>query len=231
LAAGYLMAAFVPEKQALHDRMARTYVIEDENPNRAITQKVAFQLVAIAIVGRLLFHVLPGSSLLATSNQLADPPRPAPTQSPQPTSSPVPSNGAAAATTISRCGVTEQLLAPNSQAYLDGDWQINFSAGLIAHQSLLRMRGEDGVMRTKFFDNQTNREQEVLQDIKLRSSATGIWLLGSNPIDAATKQRADTYSPDNLYIQRAPDGRLIAFNCDNNNNRSAATIVSLTNNN
>ncbi|GAP94031.1 RDD family protein [Leptolyngbya sp. NIES-2104] len=248
-AVGYLMAAFMPERQALHDRIAHTFVIEDDDPERFVPQKIILQLIAIAVVARLLFHVIPGVPLTSGSTQTnqqqanqktsvqsqreSNPPNQnsgnTPNQNSGNTNQNSNSNANQDSSTIMRCGVTEQLLPPSPNSYIDGDWKVNFAVGIESHQSVLRMKGATGVMRTEFFDKQANKPRVVLQAMKLKVSPNGIWLLGSNPIDEETKQATSTYSPDNIFVQRAPSGEFTAVNCDNNNNLSRVSIVPVNN--
>lgn len=219
---GYVMAAFTPEKQALHDRLARTYVIEDEGSDRSIPQKVIFQILAIAIVSRLLFQVIPG--LPITTPPSVDNGGTGTQSGTQSSTQSGTDNSNATATTLTLCGARQRLLPPSANSYIDGDWLINFAAGVNPHRSLLRMKGETGVMRTEFVDVDTNSKAAVLQQMRLRVSEHGIWLMGSNPVNAETQRPDDTYSPDNLFIQRSDTGELIAFNCDANDNLAPATI-------
>lgn len=241
---GYLMPAFMPERQALHDRIAHTFVIEDDSSDRSVPQKIIFQMIAIAIIARLLFHAIPGIPLPTSFNNTS------PAQSTQKTAVQTPSGDRTTpnrapnssrpadnsnrktnqeALTITRCGVTEQLLPPSPNSYIDGDWKVNFAVGIEAHQSVLKMKGATGVMRTQFFDKDAGKTRTVLQQMQLKVSPNGIWLLGSNPINEETNQPDSSYSPDNIFVQRAPSGEFTAVNCDNNNNLSRVSIVPVNN--
>lgn len=244
-AVGYLMPAFTPERQALHDRMAHTYVIEDDSPDRKVTQTVIFQMIAIAIAARLMFHVIPGmplpSKLSGESPQTnqqgvqTEQNDSRPTQNEDSTANqnrPVDdSNRNQGTSTIARCGVTAQLSPPNPDSYIDGAWKLNFSAGIEAHEALLVISKDTGVMRTEFFDNNSGKTRAVLQKMQLKAAPDGVWLLGSTAINAETNQPDPTYSPDNIFIQRAPSGQFTAVNCDNNNKRSRVSITRVKNNN
>ncbi|MBE9009037.1 RDD family protein [Pseudanabaenaceae cyanobacterium LEGE 13415] len=236
---GYLMPAFMPERQALHDRIAHTFVVEDDSPDRHVPQKVIFQMVAIAIVARLLFHVIPSvpipSNIRNNNNSQANQETPVRNQdnnnpnrdTSRPANNPTDTNQETL--TISRCGLTEQLSSPSSNSYIDGEWKVNFAVGIEAHESTLRMKGETGMMRTQFFDKDAGKTRTVLQQMNLKVSPTGIWLLGTNPVNEETNQPDANYSPDNIYIQRAPSGEFTAVNCDNNNNRSSVSIAPVNN--
>ncbi|BAU13200.1 RDD domain-containing protein [Leptolyngbya sp. NIES-3755] len=235
-AVGYLMPAFIPERQALHDRIAHTFVIEDDSADRQVSQKIIFQMIAIAVVARLLFNVIPGIPISITNSNndssqanQQTPVRNTPNRGTTGSKRPANSNTTPEALTITRCGVTEQLSPPSPNSYIDGDWKVNFAVGIEAHESTLRMKGATGVMRTQFFDKDANKTRTVVQQMNLKVSSSGIWLLGSNPVNEETNQPDANYSPDNIFMQRAPSGQFNAVNCDNNNNLSRVSIAPVNN--
>ncbi|MGG6268896.1 RDD family protein [Leptolyngbya sp. AN03gr2] len=206
-----LMVLFNPEKQALHDRIAKTFVIDVEDRPGKLPQKALLQIAAIALISGLLFHLVPSSP----GQEGSTPPSPLPGLTPQP--SPI-----SKTTTINLCGVQEEVFSPVS--FIDGVWQLQFSVGSTVHLSTLTMRGESGTMQTEYFDDDTNEKKAVVQTIKLRQSPSGFWLFGADPVDATTKKPADRYIPDNIYRQKRPDGSFVTFNCVANQVRLPASM-------
>lgn len=209
-----LMVLFNPEKQALHDRIAKTFVIDVEDRPGKLPQKALLQIAAVALISGLLFHLVPSSPAPETGR--ITPPSPSPTVPP-----PQPSS-ISEATTIDLCGVQEEVFSPVS--FIDGVWQLQFSVGSTVHLSTLTMKGESGMMQTEYFDDDTNEKKAVVQTIKLRQSPSGFWLFGSDPVDATTKKPADRYIPDNIYRQKRPDGSFVTFNCVANQVRLPASM-------
>lgn len=221
---GYLMAGFTPEKQALHDRIARTFVVEVGGQSRQFPQKALLQIAAIVLVSRFIFQVVPsnpvidpGSTNPGTNNEQKSEQTPAPPSG----ESPTPSNSS---DTVSLCGVTEPVFPPSPNSQMNGVWRIQFSAGSVLHTSLLRMEGDSGVMQTEFYDAEKQSTKAVVQTINLWVSPRGAWLLGSKPVDAETKEPDSTYIPDNIFLQQTPNGSFNAYNCDDQNNRSPVSF-------
>jgi serine/threonine protein kinase len=137
------------------------------------------------------------------------------TPQPEPTASPAQSTDIDTPPTISLGnGRQEQASEPN--AFIDGYWQITFSAGQIQHQSIMHMSGKNGEMVTEYFDVQLNKTQRVRQTMRLWSSSMGLIAKGYNPVDAETQQSHPTYQPDEILIQQKTDGQYYADNCSGN---------------
>ncbi|BAY07621.1 serine/threonine-protein kinase [Calothrix sp. NIES-2098] len=119
-------------------------------------------------------------------------------------------------------GVIEQLTEPN--AFINGVWRLQFSSGATRHDGVLLMKGKAGLMSIRYFNSQTNRTETVLQRMRLWSSTQGLILRGHNPIDSQTRRPHPTYSPDEFFFQRRPDGTLYADNCDAAGNCSAVRV-------
>lgn len=232
LIVGYLMAGFTPEKQALHDRIARTFVVDVSGQSRQFPQKALLQIAAIAVVSRLIFQFVPSTPVTPSvvdrdlpTDQVITPP--SPTQSPSPIQSGNSSNTPfQLPNTLTLCGVRERVFPPSSvdSLSMNGVWKIQFSSGGVSHESDLRMQGDSGEMRTEFFNPETQSTKAVLQTIKLGVSPRGLWLLGFNPVNAKTQQRDSSYIPDNIFLQRVKDGSINAYNCDDKGNQSPANI-------
>ena len=209
---GYLMAGFTPEKQALHDRIARTFVVEVGGQSRPFPQKALLQIAAIALVSRFIFQLVPP---IVREDVV---PSPTPTTTQTPPTSVVPTGF------LNLCGVMEQVFPPSPNSYMTGVWRIQFSAAGILHTSLLRMKQDSGEMQTEFYSADTQSTKAVIQTIKLGVSPRGLWLLGSQPVDAKTKKPASNYIPDNIFLQQTPNGSFIAYNCDAQNNRAPVSF-------
>jgi hypothetical protein len=96
---------------------------------------------------------------------------------------------------------------------LYGTWKLQFSVDGIIYKSFLRMRGYWGSMRTWYFHPQLGRTVAIDQTMQLKSSSSGLVLLGYNPVYADTTIRAG-YNPDNFLFQVSTDGSFIAVTCD-----------------
>ncbi|WYL99692.1 MAG: hypothetical protein HEQ19_09285 [Gloeotrichia echinulata CP02] len=104
-----------------------------------------------------------------------------------------------------------QLTEASSPIY--GTYKLQYSVNGIIHESILRMRGYSGIMRTRYFNPQRRKTVVVDQTMELKSSSSGLILLGSNPVYAGTTIPAE-YSADNFLFQIRPDGTLVVFTCD-----------------
>lgn len=112
----------------------------------------------------------------------------------------------------------------NSNNSIDGVWKLQYSVGGIVYESALEMRGDRGKMLTRYFNVNTNKQEEAEQTIELQPSPHGILLLGSNPIDSETQKPHPTYSPDNFLFRVNPDGSRISHTCDDAGNCSPVEI-------
>ncbi len=224
LLVGYIMAAFTPEKQALHDRMARTVVIECEDESRQFPQKVLLQIAALAIVSRLIFQLVPATSIPGMPSSSTPTPPPTETPSPSPTETPIETPTPTPTPesdenrqTIKVCG--EVVTLRNSNQTVDktweGKWEFQFSAGNIKHIARLIIKGNSGTMLTAF--READREVIVEQNIRLGTSQRGTWIVGFDPVDPDTKEKK-TYNADNFFIDINPDGSLTGHNCDDGGN-------------
>ncbi|WP_341530612.1 hypothetical protein WKK05_15815 [Nostoc sp. UHCC 0302] len=115
-----------------------------------------------------------------------------------------------------------QLTEPNSPLY--GNWKLTFSIDGIIYESILRMQGYSGTTRTRYFNPNTGKPDVVDQTMELKSSSSGLILLGYNPVYGGTTLRHPTYIPDNFLFQIRPDGSLIVFTCDRNKRCSSVDL-------
>ncbi len=107
---------------------------------------------------------------------------------------------------------TPQLIDAKTPIY--GAWKLRYSVDGIVYESFLKMQGNSGTMRTRFFSPNVDRTEIVDQTMQLRSSAEGLILLGSHPVYGGTTISHPTYSPDNFLFRINPDGSKEVFTCD-----------------
>ncbi|BDA72632.1 hypothetical protein RIVM261_009370 [Rivularia sp. IAM M-261] len=82
----------------------------------------------------------------------------------------------------------------------------------IVYESVLKMEGHSGVMRTRYFNPITRKITVVRQTMKLDSTPQGLVIYGYNPVDDVTNKPI-SYSPDNYLISIRPDGSVF-LHCD-----------------
>lgn len=232
---GYLMAAFTTQKQALHDRIAKTVVIEFEDESRKFPEQVLLQLAALAIVSRLIFQLTPTTpvpwvALLPSTppaEQSTDQGTP-PTKEP-PTSPPVEPAQSDNAQVLNICGDTVTVGVVNSNIDLQGKWEFQFFSSNVRHIVIIAIKDNLGKMSTQFFDSEIKSTATIEQDINLGSSERGTWIVGSNPVDANTQQKAPKYISDNFFLEISVDGSFKGYNCDDQGKRSPLSIRKLPN--
>lgn len=217
---GYLMAFFTPEKQALHDMIARCIVVNGGGEPVTIPWK---SLIAIAfcyiILGRVVVGQLPGTVSTNTVSPISSNTQLAPTNAPTailsiPSTSnnqqnPPAINNDNSNNTNNTNSVFGELVPANTTIY--GVWELNFANGVTQHQALLSMRGTSGVMVVRFLGDK-GVTQIVRQNMTLWSSAKGLVLIGNNPIDTKTNTLSPTYAPDNFFIATRPDNSVVLRN-------------------
>ena len=104
-----------------------------------------------------------------------------------------------------------QLTDANSPLY--GNWKLIYSVDGIVYESILIMRGYSGNMRTRYHDPNKGK-QVVDQTMYLKSSSSGLVLLGDNPVDAGTSKKHPIYAADKFLLAIQPDGSLQFLTCD-----------------
>lgn len=109
---------------------------------------------------------------------------------------------------------------------LYGCWALTHSAAGTIYESLLRMDGYDGLMVTGFFNSAVGDTVYVKQSMKLRNSAQGLVIDGSNPVNAQTGASIPTYSPDNFLYQVRPNGDQLFGTCDDQGQCSSVEVGS-----
>ncbi|MDE5090457.1 MAG: RDD family protein [Trichodesmium sp. St19_bin2] len=201
LVVGYLMAAFTPEKQALHDIMARCLVERASGQPRAIPWK---SLVALAIAGFF------SSKILAMIPEAPNDPNNDTISEPTPTETSPPTRPRTKYPKVStkENRIFGPLIEPDDRLKeaFKGVWKLSYSVGFVVHESQLSMTGPSGVMFTQFFDSDINQTKTILQKIELLSSAKGLVLLGSDPTNLDSGEIDSAYSADNFRVAQRPDG-------------------------
>ncbi|MBD2145667.1 RDD family protein [Sphaerospermopsis sp. FACHB-1194] len=171
---GPLMAVFTPEKQALHDLIARSLVINGIGQSINFPWKFLILLITGAILaGKILVTLSTtpnnvGCSLRSNSNIFQ-----------------------------------EQLMETNAKINpnINGNWQLEFASGFtqIPVTAILSIHNASGIMLVRL-PNQGGT-QTIKQNVVLCSSNnTSLVLLGENPVDVNTEQPSSNYNPDNFRI-------------------------------
>ena len=243
------MALFTPEKQALHDIIARCWVIDDRGHSATIPWK---PLIVVAVLGILLGRgILPQIIPQKISDNSAsgiptETPSPSPINSSESTPSPSLGVGTIPPQVLSRlqeltldniqitdvatprtypiCGAPLQILAPNNNEQLNLDWKLDWTQGGVAYVSRLKMQGTSGKMRSISPDGKGGLTT-VDETMQLYTSARGLVLLGFNPIDVDTQKSRQDYKADNLIIRREIDSSVTIINCDDGGNNSSAIFT------
>jgi uncharacterized RDD family membrane protein YckC len=245
LVIGYSMALFTPEKQALHDIIARCLVVNDQGQNRKINwTPLVIVLVVATLMGRIVLPQLPANNSV-TDNQVSpvssvtDSPTPT---TPEPTESPstpaestnIPAKVMAflegvtlddikisnfdAPRTYKLCGKPLLILNPGNNDNLTGDFKLEWAARGDTYVGRLKMQGQSGKMR--IVTTEGANLKVVDQTMQLYKSAKGYILLGFNPLNVQTQQQDTTYSADNLIIRRELDQTVTIINCDDSGESS-----------
>ncbi|MEH2152385.1 hypothetical protein [Nostoc sp.] len=98
-----------------------------------------------------------------------------------------------------------------------GTWKLRHSVGGIAHESILKMNGYSGTMRTRYYNTELRKTEAVDQTMRLTAHPRGLLILGYNPVYAGTSIKHPTYLPDNFFFSITPIGEKIFLNCDDGN--------------
>ncbi|MEM9544211.1 MAG: hypothetical protein AAGA60_32615 [Cyanobacteria bacterium P01_E01_bin.42] len=96
-----------------------------------------------------------------------------------------------------------------------GCQRLRYSPFGVIYESELRMNGYQGIMITRFFNQNTNRPEAVQQTMQVVGSPQGLVISGANPVYFGTTIRHPTYSPDNFLFQIQPNGTYSAIARDN----------------
>jgi uncharacterized RDD family membrane protein YckC len=255
LVIGYSMAWFTPEKQALHDIIARCLVVNDQGQNRKINwTPLVILLVVSTLMGRIILPQLPAGSSI-TDNQVppvtpvTNPPTPT---SPEPTdnsSTPAESTNIPAKVmaflegvtlddikitnldaprTYKLCGKPLLILNPGSNDNITGDFKLEWATRGDTYVGRLKMQGQSGKMRIVTLEAANLKVVE--QTMQLYKSAKGYVLLGFNPIDVQTQKEDKTYSADNLIVRRELDQTVTVINCDDSGESSPVISENFTSN-
>ncbi len=240
---GYLMAAFTPEKQALHDIMARCLVVNGSGQSITIPWKLIIGLAIAAILSGRIIDAIPTVSIdpCETNPNLPEcqPQNPCETnpnlleclppdaknfleKTPYPTENNpnIPTSGR-----FTICGSEEQLLEYDN-VVIDGDWKFQFSNGGGAiHIARIKMQGGSGIMRVVFPDpNEAGGFGKVQQTMHLYRSSQGLVVLGFNPINPDTGNPVNSYLADNFLIRQEFDGSTTVRNCGDGGDGSPVNV-------
>ena len=240
---GYLMAAFTPEKQALHDIMARCLVVNGSGQSITIPWKLIIGLAIAAILSGRIIDAIPTVSIdpCETNPNLPEcqPQNPCETnpnlleclppdaknfleKTPYPTENNpnIPTSGR-----FTICGSEEQLLEYDN-VVIDGDWKFQFSNGAGAiHIARIKMQGDSGIMRVVFPDpSEAGGFGKVQQTMHLYRSSQGLVVLGFNPMNPETGNPVTSYQPDKFLIRQEFDGSTTVRNCGDGGDGSPVNV-------
>lgn len=95
---------------------------------------------------------------------------------------------------------------------LYGEFDLQFTAGIVIHRGTLAMNGCSGVFTVRYFDGQ--KTQSVTQTMRMKNTAEGMLWLGYNPVHTDTGYRHSDYNADNFLFRLDTDGLWTAGNCD-----------------
>lgn len=203
---GYSMAGYTQEKQALHDIIARCYVVNGRGQSSSISWKPIVVMAIAVLVSKGIFLLVPETPKKATTrtntSTESGPESVTPTASPPPTPTPEVTPTPEAPTVSSIFG---ELIPPPPAVYslTNGVRELEFAAGLTQHQAILSMNGDSGVMVVRL-PNGEGGTKTIGQKMILRQSSKGIVIVGENPIDLDTKKASETYVADNFFIAVSP---------------------------
>jgi hypothetical protein len=101
----------------------------------------------------------------------------------------------------------------NANNPIYGTWKLTYSVDAIVYESTLEMSGYSGVMRTRYYNPNTQITEVIRQNMALKSIHQGLFIIGSNPVHDRTSRKAIDYSPDNFLFSITPDGPVF-LTCD-----------------
>ncbi|KOR37608.1 MULTISPECIES: RDD family protein [Planktothricoides] len=245
---GYLMAAFTPEKQALHDIMARCLVVNGSGQSITIPWKLIIGLAIAAILSGRIIDAIPtdtNTTNTGTTEITLDPGNtdtdttgtdtkvpseivipPEARQFLQETPSPTENNpNIPTSGRFTVCGSEEQLLEYDN-VVIDGDWKFQFSNGAGAiHIARIKMQGDSGIMRVVFPDpSEAGGFGKVQQTMHLYRSSQGLVVLGFNPMNPETGNPVTSYQPDKFLIRQEFDGSTTVRNCGDGGDGSPVNV-------
>jgi len=207
---GYLMAGYTPEKQALHDIIARCYIVNGRGQSSSISWKPLAGLAIAVLISKGIFSQVPKTvkepEPIHSSTPTPEPtPVPTPVPTPAPTPVPTPAPTPTPEPTENNTGLGELTsVSPSLYGQTNGIWKLEFAVGVTQHQAILSMSGELGFMLVKLPDGQGGTK-EIGQTMKLRQSYQGSVIVGEDPTDLDTDKPSDTYLPDNFLIAVRPE--------------------------
>ncbi|MBD2480905.1 RDD family protein [Planktothrix sp. FACHB-1365] len=204
---GYLMAGYTPEKQALHDIIARCYIVNGRGQSSSISWKPLAGLAIAVLISKGIFSQVPKNSNLVKEPETTNPqtPTPTPVPTPVPTPAPTPAATPAPEPTENNTGLGELISPPPGvESQTNGVWGLEFAVGATQHQAILSINGDSGFMVVRLPDGKGGI-QNIRQTMKLRQSYKGLVIVGEDPTDLDTDKPSDTYRPDNFLIAVRPE--------------------------
>ena len=200
---GYLMVGYTPEKQALHDIIARCYIVNGRGQSSSISWKPLAGLAIAVLISKGIFSQVPKNSNLVKEPETINSSTPAPT--PEPTPEPTPAPTPTPEPTENNTGLGELISPPPGvESQTNGVWGLEFAVGATQHQAILSINGDSGFMVVRLPDGQGGIKN-IGQTMKLRQSYKGLVIVGQDPTDIDTDKPSETYQPDNFLIAVRPE--------------------------
>ena len=113
--------------------------------------------------------------------------------------------------------------------YIYGIYQVGWTAKGDRYEGILKMNGNVGQMRLKFFNSAINSEDLVDQTMVLATCPQGLILVGFNPTDPNTKNKHSFYVADNIFIRRETNGAITLVLIDDQGVTSPLEIQKISN--
>ena len=113
--------------------------------------------------------------------------------------------------------------------YIYGTYQVGWTAKGDRYEGILKMNGNVGQMRLKFFNSAINSEDLVDQTMVLATCPQGLILVGFNPTDPNTNNKHSFYVADNIFIRRETNGAITLVLIDDQGVTSPLEIQKISN--
>ena len=144
--------------------------------------------------------------------------------SPEP-ASPSPSQAPTKADALRQLNCRE----PSETDYIYGSYQVGWTAKGDRYEGILKVNGDVGQMRLKFFNPVINSEDLVDQTMVLATCPQGLILLGLNPRVPNTNNQHPIYVADNILIRRETNGTITLVVVDDQGVISPLEIQEISN--
>jgi len=118
---------------------------------------------------------------------------------------------------------------PSKTDYIYGSYQVGWTAKGDRYEGILKVNGDVGQMRLKFFNAAIDSEDLVDQTMVLATCPQGLILLGLNPRVPNTNNQHPFYVSDNILIRRETNGTITLVVVDDQGVISPLEIQEISN--